>query len=269
MQGPVINTNNPNDTSKNNIGELIGSETISGAKNLNMTSHIFFIGGDPNLGDPNTAVQARCYLEGKTRQCEIPDPCTFPYCEVRGGANCNEINPHFWASGYPVTNVGWINKYQVDHRNLVSTGPFQLERDKSQEIIIAYVMGRGTDYLNSITIARENVQRAIVEYESNFATMTYSPLPATNPVISYVLYQNYPNPFNPITTIRYELPQDGQVTIEVFDILGQRVVTLINEYQKADRYEVIFNSVNLSSGVYIYGMKVNDFVTSKKMLLLK
>jgi hypothetical protein len=157
----------------------------------------------------------------------------------------------------------------VDHRNLVSTGPFKLEKDKPQDIIIAYVMGRGTDHFNSITVARENVQRAIQEYESNFASMTYSPPPPTTPVTSYVLYQNYPNPFNPNTTIRYELPQDGVVTIEVFDILGQKIKTLINEFQRADRYEVTFNSTELASGVYIYQLRINDFITSKKMLLIK
>jgi fructose 1,6-bisphosphatase len=88
-------------------------------------------------------------------------------------------------------------------------------------------------------------------------------------VFNFNLYQNYPNPFNPITTIRYELPQDGVVTIEVFDILGQRVKTLLNEFQKADRYEVNFNLTGLASGVYIYRMKVHDFITSKKMMLIK
>jgi len=152
---------------------------------------------------------------------------------------------------------------------LVSTGPFLLEKDKPQEIIIAYVIGRGTDPLSSITVARENVQRAIQEYQSNFASMTYTPPSATNPVSSYVLYQNYPNPFNPTTTIRYELPQDGVVTIEVFDILGQKVKTIINEFQKADRYEVTLNFAGLASGVYIYQLRVNDFITSKKMVLLR
>ena len=116
----------------------------------------------------------------------------------------------------------------------------------------------------SITVARENVQRAMEEYQSNFSTMTYSAPAPTNPVNSYVLYQNYPNPFNPATTIRYELPQDGQVTIEVFDILGQRVGTIVNEYKKADRYEVTLSSAGLASGVYIYQLRVNDFITSKE-----
>jgi hypothetical protein len=130
-------------------------------------------------------------------------------------------------------------------------------------------MGRGTDYFNSITVARENVQRAIREYQSNFATMTYTPPVATSPVTNYILYQNYPNPFNPTTTIRFELPQDGVVTIEVFDILGQKVKTILNEFKRADRYEVTLNSSGLASGVYIYQLRVNDFITSKKMMIVR
>jgi hypothetical protein len=99
--------------------------------------------------------------------------------------------------------------------------------------------------------------------------MTYTAPPPTNPVTNYVLYQNYPNPFNPITTIRYELPQDGVVTIEVFDILGQKVRTILNEFKRADRYEVTFSSAGLASGVYIYQLRINDFITSKKMVLIR
>ena len=135
-------------------------------------------------------------------------------------------------------------------------------------------MGRGTDYFNSITVARENVKRAIAEYESNFASMTYTVPPPTNPVTDYVSFHYYPNPFNPTTTIRYEIPQDEIVTIKIFDILGQEVATIVNEFQKADRYEIEFNSLTasgrrgLASGVYIYMMKVNDFIESRKMMML-
>ncbi|HSD63359.1 MAG TPA: T9SS type A sorting domain-containing protein [Ignavibacteriaceae bacterium] len=157
----------------------------------------------------------------------------------------------------------------IDLRNLTGIGPFQLKKDIPQDVIIAYVLGRGTDPINSITIARENVRRAIQEYQSNFATMTYTPPVPTNPVADYKLYQNYPNPFNPVTTIRYQLPQGGFVTVEIFDILGQRIKTLLNIFQKADRYEVEFNGSGLASGIYIYRMKVNDFIASKKMVLIK
>jgi hypothetical protein len=268
LQGPVVSTNSPSDTAKNNFGQQIGTETFSNSINLDITSHIFFMSGNPIGHDPHDATEARYNLLGKTRLNEYVNPCNFVYCQVRGGVNCNEVNPKFWGSGDPVTNIGWISTQQRDYRNLIGTGPFQLEKDIPQEIIIAYVIGRGNDPLNSVTVARENVQRAIQEYQSNFASMTYSPPPAI-PVTSYLLYQNYPNPFNPITTIRYELPQDGVVTIEVFDILGQKVKTLLNEFKRADRYEVTFNSVGLASGVYIYRLKVNDFITSKKMVLIR
>jgi hypothetical protein len=226
-------------------------------------------GGDPSLNDPSYAIGARYYLEGRTNLGDYPNPCTWPYGQVRGGIDCNQVNPKFWLSGDPVTDVGWIEIIHRDQRNLVSTGPFELEKNKPQEIIIAYVIGRGTDYFNSITVAREYVQRAIEEYESNFATMSYTPPPPINPVTDYVLYQNYPNPFNPNTTIRYELPQDGIVTIDIYDILGQKVKSVLKEFKNADRYEVNFNATGLASGVYIYRMKVNDFITSKKMVLIK
>ncbi|MCU0415247.1 MAG: T9SS type A sorting domain-containing protein, partial [Ignavibacteriaceae bacterium] len=269
LQGPIATTNISTDTAKNNFGQQIGSEIFSNSKNLDITSHIFIIGGVPNLNDPGTAENARNYLLGKDRLGNYPNPCTFPFGEVRGGVDCHEVNPRLWFSGDPVENIGWICDQNRDMRNLVSTGPFELKKNKSQEIIIAYVIGRGSDPLNSVTVARENVQRAIQEYQSNFASMTYTPPSATNPVNSYVLYQNYPNPFNPTTTIRYELPQDGVVTIEVFDILGQKVKTILNEFKKADRYEVTLNLSALASGVYIYQLRVNEFITSKKMVLIR
>lgn len=85
----------------------------------------------------------------------------------------------------------------------------------------------------------------------------------------YELVQNYPNPFNPSTVIRYQLPKAGNVKLIVYDILGREVAKLIDEFQNDGRYEVKFDASNLSSGVYIYRLEANDFVDSKKMLLVK
>jgi parallel beta-helix repeat protein len=85
----------------------------------------------------------------------------------------------------------------------------------------------------------------------------------------YSLYQNYPNPFNPMTTIRFDLPKDGSVKLEVYDILGRKITTLINEYRSAGSYEQSFNASLLASGVYIYKLQAGDYVSSKKMMLLK
>ena len=85
----------------------------------------------------------------------------------------------------------------------------------------------------------------------------------------YKLFDNYPNPFNPSTTIRYELPKNGFVTIKVYDILGREVATLVNENKTAGEYSVMFNAKNLSSGVYIYQLKAGNFISNKKLLLMK
>lgn len=88
-------------------------------------------------------------------------------------------------------------------------------------------------------------------------------------VTDYALEQNYPNPFNPSTTIKFQIPADGFVTLKVYDILGNEVTTLINEEKPAGRYEVNFNASSLASGVYIYKIQAGSFISSKKMLLLK
>jgi hypothetical protein len=86
---------------------------------------------------------------------------------------------------------------------------------------------------------------------------------------SYELAQNYPNPFNPSTIINYQIPENGMVTLKIYDILGKEVKTLVNEQKTAGRYEVNFNASDLASGVYIYKLQVNDFVSSRKMLMIK
>jgi hypothetical protein len=80
---------------------------------------------------------------------------------------------------------------------------------------------------------------------------------------------NYPNPFNPVTVINYQLPQDGFVTLKVFDMLGKKVATVVNEYKNAGYYKVNFDASRLTSGVYIYTINTNNFFQSKKMLLMK
>ncbi len=87
--------------------------------------------------------------------------------------------------------------------------------------------------------------------------------------VKYDLSQNYPNPFNPATTINYQLPKTGFVTIKIYDILGKEVATLVNEQKTQGRYSVNFDASRLASGVYIYQLRANDYVSSKKMLLLK
>ena len=85
----------------------------------------------------------------------------------------------------------------------------------------------------------------------------------------YSLSQNYPNPFNPSTTINYSLPKAGKVKLIVYNIVGQKVATLVDEFQNPGYYKIQFNASMLTSGVYFYQLITDDFVKAKKMILLK
>jgi hypothetical protein len=85
----------------------------------------------------------------------------------------------------------------------------------------------------------------------------------------YQLFQNYPNPFNPITIIRYSIPQTGNVKLVIYDILGRKVKTLIDEFKSTGTYEISFDAGSLASGVYFYQLKAGEFIQTNKMILLR
>ena len=90
-----------------------------------------------------------------------------------------------------------------------------------------------------------------------------------NVIKEFSLSQNYPNPFNPSTTIQYEIPKNGSVTIKVYDVLGREVKTLVNEQKSLGNYRVEFNGSKFASGVYFYQLRVGSYLSTKKMILLK
>ena len=99
----------------------------------------------------------------------------------------------------------------------------------------------------------------------NFQTRTDELLPR-----KFILEQNYPNPFNPVTTIDYSIPFADRVSIKVYDIQGNEVQTLFDEYRIAGNHSLVFNAEDLSSGIYIYTLQTgNEIVNTNKMLLLK
>ncbi len=87
--------------------------------------------------------------------------------------------------------------------------------------------------------------------------------------INYELAQNYPNPFNPSTNIQFTIAESGNVNLTIYDMLGREIETLINGHIDAGNHSISFNAKNLSSGIYIYRLKTNNKVISKKMTLLK
>jgi hypothetical protein len=86
---------------------------------------------------------------------------------------------------------------------------------------------------------------------------------------TFQLQQNYPNPFNPSTTINYSLPKSGYVKLTVYNAIGIKVATIVNEYKQAGNYSVQFNAANLASGIYLYRLESGNYSAAKKLILVK
>lgn len=90
-----------------------------------------------------------------------------------------------------------------------------------------------------------------------------------DPIQSFELLQNYPNPFNPSTTIKFQLPVSSKVNLKVYDLLGREVSTLLDEYRESGNYKIVFDGTSLASGIYFFRIITNDFIQTKKMILMK
>ncbi|MCW8849690.1 MAG: T9SS type A sorting domain-containing protein, partial [Melioribacteraceae bacterium] len=128
----------------------------------------------------------------------------------------------------------------------------------------SFVIGIG-DGATATTMNLTDVQATIVD---EIIVTDVEEMPSAIPT-EFVLNQNYPNPFNPTTTIEFAIPKNSEVKIGVYDVLGRLVTELVNEDFNAGYYKVNFNAANLASGVYYYQIKAGDFVSVKKLVLLK
>lgn len=258
----------PLDTAVNYLGP-IGIRIYPGAKNLKTSSLITYLNGVPNLSDPANIVEVRNYTTGLDPAGQLPDPCTWQYGFVFGGTPCSELNPYFWCSGDPVTQVGWLLTENRDVRGVGSAGPFKLAKDQEIEVLLGYEIDRSTNPLTGITAMRTVSDYVQNFYENNFGYPIVS-VEDDKPLLSnFKLEQNYPNPFNPTTSIQFAIGSKQYVTLKVYDVLGNEITTLINEEKPAGSYEVEFSSSKLASGIYFYTLSTGNFLATKKMILLR
>ncbi|MGB9697591.1 MAG: DUF2341 domain-containing protein [Ignavibacteria bacterium] len=85
----------------------------------------------------------------------------------------------------------------------------------------------------------------------------------------FALYQNFPNPFNSETIVKYDLPFDGFVKLAIYDLLGREVKILVSDYKTAGQYIILFNALDLASGIYFYRIQAGDFVSTKRMIIIR
>lgn len=157
---------------------------------------------------------------------------------------------------------------------------FVIERsaDKSNwsKVALVKAAGNSTTYKNYSVVDNTLMEKGLYSYRikqydvsGDFEILksievNYNYLPG-----EFSLRQNYPNPFNPETKISYDVAERSNVKITVFDILGNEIAQLVNETKEPGTYDVQFNGSALSSGVYIYRMQTDNFISTQKMTLLK
>jgi len=148
----------------------------------------------------------------------------------------------------------------------ISSGPYYLAEGETLIFYTAIIGGNDYDDIHQNMLTAKNIF-------NSFLTNTDEKFENAIPV-NAELFQNYPNPFNPSTIISWQSPVGNHQTIKIYDVLGNEVATLVDEYKPAGSYEVEFNGhsdggQNLSSGVYFYQLRAGSFVETKKMILMR
>ncbi|MEW6412749.1 MAG: FlgD immunoglobulin-like domain containing protein [Candidatus Zixiibacteriota bacterium] len=170
--------------------------------------------------------------------------------------------------GDPIEEEGSYDLGPGDRAMLGCCGPFNFNPGDSQYVLVALACGQGTDYKNSITVAI-NILNQITDFPLDAPPVQSRTLPS-----SFIVKQNYPNPFNPVTIIEYSLPARAQVNISIYNILGQRVTTIVDSEQPAGTHTAVWDGRDqsgapVSSGFYFYRVSAGELIDTKKMLLLK
>jgi len=186
------------------------------------------------------------------------------YCTSNNGANWTQTSLNN-VLVYSLVSAGHLLFAGTDTGGVYETtdiGLTWIQRNEGMGRLRINSLYTTADYIYAGTQGASLWRRPLSEFTGIKKTGNFIPQ-------TYSLSQNYPNPFNPSTTIDYQLPISGFVKISVFDVLGQEVKTLVNEYKQAGTYNVRFDASELPSGVYFYKITSGDFTSTKKLTLIK
>lgn len=171
-------------------------------------------------------------------------------------------------------NLTWTTATEINNSGF----EIQKSTDGSEFVSVGFIKGNGTttepkaysfvdNHLNNVT-GKLYYRLKQIDYNGAFNYSEIVEVVIDLP-LEYSLNQNYPNPFNPSTKIKYSVPEQNLVSIVVYGVTGEEIATLVNEVKEAGKYEIEFNALQLSSGVYFYRMTSGDFTSVKKLSVLK
>ena len=264
LQSPLIYTGNPIDTAR------LPFDTLIGYKIVGMTAYIRFQNiANPCLGDPDNAISGYNFMKGV-------NGCGSPFINWVTGQPTK-----FNYSGDACNRIGWFDSIPSNRSYLQCTGPFTMNSGDTQTIVMAFIIGSGSNNFQNVCNLQSLSDSAYKYYYSDFPVcfpIGIQPISSEVPQ-HFELNQNYPNPFNPATKIRFNIPtplnppEGGKfgslVILKIYDALGREVIVLVNESLAPGTYETDFDASNLPSGVYFYKLSSGEFTESKKMILIK
>ena len=169
--------------------------------------------------------------------------------------------------GYKTEDGAGIAKFTDLNENFSQTGTITLGFDGLPVGALIWNDAQNAAYMSADPIARLNAVKTAYFTDRPYFTSVEHPGGSTPS--QFALDQNYPNPFNPSTTINFTLANASDVKLAVYNVLGQKVMTLVNSHMNAGQQHVVFDASKLSSGVYFYRLDAGNFSSIKKMMLLK
>ena len=172
-------------------------------------------------------------------------------------------------------NLSWSTATELNNKG------FYIERSNQNQLdnweTIGFIKGAGsTTVTQNYSTTDKTPLRGTsyyrlkqVDYDGSYTHSKVVEVTNNNVIENFVLAQNYPNPFNPSTKINWSASIRGKQTLKVFDLIGNEIATLVNEFREAGDYEVEFDAANLPSGVYLYKLEAGSTVQTKKMILIR
>ena len=274
-----------------------------GTNNPDIIGQRYFINGTANGSNYRIVADGPNYVEEQPVLCANSSSIIFSWVDNRRSKGWDiyaKIVGWDWNGVIPVElksfnasvlenniELSWTTASEKNNRG------FEIERSKDRIsfLRIGFIEGKGTttipqnytftDKLLEVSGMKLYYRLKQIDYDGTF---TYSDIAEVEIApINFSLSQNYPNPFNPATSIQYQVSSNSHVSLKVYDVLGNEVATLVDEYKPAGSYEVEFSArggqesgignlasgIGYASGVYFYQLKAGEFVETKKMILLR
>jgi len=235
---------------------LLGSAAYSNLASALGDSILGVINLDMIAWDSNDDMIMDIHTSSTGNSLELSDTVRFVNTTYNIGLTPVVKNPGSTASDHASF---WANNYGAILL-IESFADFNLYYHKTSDLLSAF----NNTFFYKMSKLAIGTLAILADVQSPNGVVTSSQVPP-----DYILNQNYPNPFNPTTIIRYHLPTSSHVSLEVFDVLGRQVITLIDKTQSSGEYSVMWNASDCTNGVYICRFKAGNFYSTRKMILMK